>query len=317
MKIEELFSVRGKVALVTGGSRGIGEMIARAYVENGVKVYITARKADACDAVASDLSKIGECISIPGDVSRLEEIDRLGAEIEKHESKLDILVNNAGASWGADFVTFPESGWDKVMDINVKAAFFLNAALVQAIACRRFTGGLCARNQHWVDRRHAHFASGSLFLCRLQGGDTPPDPHDGEIPCEKPHRGQRDRARLLSIQDDRRDSRNRKRGHRGRNSNAALGARGGYGGSGNISGFARGRLFVRIDGRCRWRLGYDRINTSGLSTDAREESSSTIGIKSGSVSQASRHQTERERNHEIIRRQTFNRRSGSQDQRQP
>ena len=99
MKIEELFSVRGKVALVTGGSRGIGEMIARAYVENGAKVYITARKAEACDALANELSKSGECISIPGDISRIDEIDRLGTAIEKRESKLDILVNNAGASW--------------------------------------------------------------------------------------------------------------------------------------------------------------------------------------------------------------------------
>ena len=78
MKIEELFSVRGKVALVTGGSRGIGEMIARAYVENGARVYITARKAEACDALAKELSKSGECISIPGDISRIDEIDRLG-----------------------------------------------------------------------------------------------------------------------------------------------------------------------------------------------------------------------------------------------
>jgi NAD(P)-dependent dehydrogenase (short-subunit alcohol dehydrogenase family) len=125
MKIEELFSVRGKVALVTGGSRGIGEMIARAYVENGVKVYITARKAEACDALARELSKSGECISIPGDISSLDEIDRLISEIEKHERKLDILVNNAGASWGADFQSFPENGWDKVMDLNVKSAFFM------------------------------------------------------------------------------------------------------------------------------------------------------------------------------------------------
>jgi short-subunit dehydrogenase len=86
MRIEELFSVRGKTALITGGSRGIGEMIARAYVENGAKVYITARKADACDALAKELSKFGECISIPADISRIEEIDRLGSEIEKRES---------------------------------------------------------------------------------------------------------------------------------------------------------------------------------------------------------------------------------------
>ncbi len=133
MKIDELFSVRGKTALVTGGSRGIGEMIARAYVENGVTVYITARKAEACDALAAELSRFGKCISIPGDISRLDEIDRLGAEIEKRESKLDILVNNAGASWGADFATFPESGWDKVMDLNVKSAFFMTQRLLNLL----------------------------------------------------------------------------------------------------------------------------------------------------------------------------------------
>src|SRR5262245_54233558 len=133
MRIEELFSVRGKTALITGGSRGIGEMIARAYVENGAKVYITARKAEACDALAEELSKFGECISIPADISRIEEIDRLGIEIEKRESKLDILVNNAGASWGADFASFPESGWDKVMDLNVKSVFFLTQRLVKLL----------------------------------------------------------------------------------------------------------------------------------------------------------------------------------------
>ena len=83
MKIEELFSIRGKVALVTGGSRGLGEMIARAYVENGAKVYITARRADACEALAKELSQTGECIAIPADLSRMEEIDRLSAELDR------------------------------------------------------------------------------------------------------------------------------------------------------------------------------------------------------------------------------------------
>jgi NAD(P)-dependent dehydrogenase (short-subunit alcohol dehydrogenase family) len=130
MKIEELFSVRGKVALVTGGSRGLGEMIARAYVENGAKVYITARKADACDALAKELSQFGECIAIPADLSRMEEIDRLAAELGKREPRLDILVNNAGASWGGTFAEFPEGGWDKVMDLNVKSVFFLSQRLL-------------------------------------------------------------------------------------------------------------------------------------------------------------------------------------------
>lgn len=133
MKVEDLFSVRGKVALVTGGSRGLGEMIARAYVENGAKVYITARRTEACDALANELSRIGECVSIPADLSRMEEIDRLSAELRKHEKKLDILVNNAGASWGASFAEFPENGWDKVMDLNVKSVFFLTQRLLDLL----------------------------------------------------------------------------------------------------------------------------------------------------------------------------------------
>jgi NAD(P)-dependent dehydrogenase (short-subunit alcohol dehydrogenase family) len=100
-------------------------MIARAYVENGARVYITARRADACIALAEELSKIGACIAIPADLSRMEEIARLSGELHKREKKLDILVNNAGASWGATFAEFPENGWDKVMDLNVKSVFFL------------------------------------------------------------------------------------------------------------------------------------------------------------------------------------------------
>jgi NAD(P)-dependent dehydrogenase (short-subunit alcohol dehydrogenase family) len=133
MKIDQLFNVRGKVAIVTGGSRGIGEMIARGYVENGVKVYITARKADTCDALAKELSKFGECISIPADLSRMEEIERFATEIEKREKKIDILVNNAGASWGETFDKFPESGWDKVIDLNVKSVFFLSQRLAKLL----------------------------------------------------------------------------------------------------------------------------------------------------------------------------------------
>ncbi|HVY86836.1 MAG TPA: SDR family oxidoreductase [Caulobacterales bacterium] len=133
MKITDLFSIEGKVALVTGGSRGIGEMVARAYVENGAKVYITARKADACHALAEELSKFGECIALPADLSRMDEIERLGSEFEKREQNLHILVNNAGASWGAPFESFPESGWDKVMDLNVKSVFFLTQRLLKPL----------------------------------------------------------------------------------------------------------------------------------------------------------------------------------------
>lgn len=130
MKIADLFSVEGKVVLVTGGSRGIGEMIARAYVDNGAKVYISSRNAEACDRLAEDLSPHGSCVSIPADLSQLGEIERLASEIEKQESELHILVNNAGTTWAASFDALPEKGWDKVMDLNVKTPYFLSQRLV-------------------------------------------------------------------------------------------------------------------------------------------------------------------------------------------
>ena len=128
--MKNLFDVSGKVALVTGGSRGIGEMIAEGFVANGVKTYISARKADACDATAARLSEQGECISIPADLSTTEGINELAGEIKSREGQLDILVNNAGATWGATIEEFPEAAWDKVMDINVKGPFFLTQALL-------------------------------------------------------------------------------------------------------------------------------------------------------------------------------------------
>jgi NAD(P)-dependent dehydrogenase (short-subunit alcohol dehydrogenase family) len=128
--MKDLFDVSGKVALVTGGSRGIGEMIAEGYVANGVKTYISSRKAEACDTTAARLSKIGECISIPADLSTTEGIKLLVDEIKSREKRLDILVNNAGANWGVPIEEFPESGWDKVMTINVKSPFFLTQALL-------------------------------------------------------------------------------------------------------------------------------------------------------------------------------------------
>ncbi len=128
--MKNLFDVSGKVALVTGGSRGIGEMIAEGFVANGVKTYISARKADACDATAARLSEQGECISIPADLSTMDGIQSLVDAIKARESQLDILVNNAGATWGAAIEDFPEAAWDKVMNINVKGPFFLTQALL-------------------------------------------------------------------------------------------------------------------------------------------------------------------------------------------
>ncbi|MDH3805681.1 MAG: SDR family oxidoreductase [Gammaproteobacteria bacterium] len=128
--MKDLFDISGKVALVTGGSRGIGEMIAEAYVANGVRTYISSRKAEVCDATAARLSSMGECASLPADLSTMQGIDDLVGEISSREDKLDILVNNAGTTWGAPIEDFPESGWDKIMDINVKSPFFLTKALL-------------------------------------------------------------------------------------------------------------------------------------------------------------------------------------------
>ena len=133
---KDLFSLKGRVALVTGGSRGIGKMIAAGFLAQGAaKVYITARKAGPCEATAQELTAAydGECIALPIDISTVEGCDKLASEIIKREPKLDILVNNAGAAWGADFDEFPESGWDKVMNLNVKSIFFLTKALAKPL----------------------------------------------------------------------------------------------------------------------------------------------------------------------------------------
>ena len=130
MKIADLFDVSGKVAVVTGGSRGIGEMIAEGLVANGVRTYITARKAAACDATAERLSAVGECISVPADLSTPDGLDAFTAAVTEREPELHILVNNAGAAWGAPLDDFPEAGFDKVLNVNVKAPFMLTQRLL-------------------------------------------------------------------------------------------------------------------------------------------------------------------------------------------
>jgi NAD(P)-dependent dehydrogenase (short-subunit alcohol dehydrogenase family) len=128
--IESLFSMKGKVCLVTGGSRGLGHHMAQAFLEAGAaRVYITARKAEQCQAAAKELSEYGECIALPGDVGPADGIRQLVEALHAKESQLDVLVNNAGTAWGAPFGEFPESGWDKVMDLNAKSPFFLTQAL--------------------------------------------------------------------------------------------------------------------------------------------------------------------------------------------
>ena len=127
--MSDLFDVKGKVVLVTGGSRGIGEMIARGFVESGAKVYISSRKADVCEALAKELSKSGTCIALPADLSTESECQRLANEIASRETKLDVLVNNAGATWGAPMADYDEVAFERVFALNVKGVFHLTKFL--------------------------------------------------------------------------------------------------------------------------------------------------------------------------------------------
>ena len=131
--MNDLFSLAGRTALITGGSRGIGRMIAAGFLKAGATVYISSRKAPACDATAAELSTLGRCVSLPADVSTEAGMHALVAAYSAREPHLDILVNNAGAAWGAPFDEFPESGWDKVVDLNLKSPFFLTQALHAAL----------------------------------------------------------------------------------------------------------------------------------------------------------------------------------------
>jgi len=142
LAIGELFSVRGKVALVTGGSRGIGLMIAKGLVENGARVYISARKAEVCDRVAAELARMGPgtCYSLPGDELNSDRACKsLAAKLAEKEEKLDILVNNAGTTWGGTFEDFPDQAWGKVMALNVASIFNLTRACCPML--KKATGG--------------------------------------------------------------------------------------------------------------------------------------------------------------------------------
>ncbi|RHZ70354.1 hypothetical protein Glove_272g38 [Diversispora epigaea] len=127
MDLNSLFGIKDKIVLITGGSRGIGLMIAKGFIANGAKVYISSRKAEVCDQVAKELSAKGpgKAVSVPADLQKLSECKRLIAEIAKREEKLHVLVNNAGASWAAPFESFPDEAFEKVMNLNLKRIFSL------------------------------------------------------------------------------------------------------------------------------------------------------------------------------------------------
>ena len=128
--MENLFNVNGKIALVTGGSRGIGLMIAKGFVQSGVKVYISSRNAKVCKEVENNLSQLGQCIAIPTDLSTEEGVHALVKRLKESESKLDILVNNAGKTWGAPLEEYPMEAWNMVMKVNVTSPFQLTKELI-------------------------------------------------------------------------------------------------------------------------------------------------------------------------------------------
>src|SRR5215468_3616512 len=134
MDTKKLFTLEGRTALITGGSRGIGKMIASGFIAQGARVYISSRKAKVCDETAAELSRGGgTCISLPMDISTVDGARALAAAYQAREPTLDVLVNNAGAAWLAGFDEFPEKGWDKVLDLNTKSPFFLTQALIKAL----------------------------------------------------------------------------------------------------------------------------------------------------------------------------------------
>lgn len=131
--ISDLFDVSGKVVVVTGGSRGIGLSIAEGFVKAGADVYICSRSADSCAAAVAELSAYGSCHAIPADLSTVEGCRRFAEELVVRTDKVDVLINNAGAIWAATLADYPESGWDKAFDINVKGPFFLIQALLDLL----------------------------------------------------------------------------------------------------------------------------------------------------------------------------------------
>ncbi|KAI7875483.1 NAD(P)-binding protein [Lichtheimia hyalospora FSU 10163] len=138
MDIEALFSVKDRVVLVTGGSRGIGEMIATGFVQAGARVYISSRSAKACDEVAAKLNALGpgKCVAIPADLQKVDDIKKIVNELSKYEDHLDVCINNAGATWGAPIDEYPEAAFNKVLTLNVNRVFGLTQALLPLLRAK-------------------------------------------------------------------------------------------------------------------------------------------------------------------------------------
>lgn len=138
----DLFDVSGKVALVTGGTRGIGLMIAKGLVQAGVKTYVVSRKAEACAEAEAELKQYGEAVGIAADLSSSEQVNAFAEAFLRREPKLHILVNNAGATWGANAEDYPDAAWNKVMDLNVNAPFFLSREVGKRVMIPKGRGNI-------------------------------------------------------------------------------------------------------------------------------------------------------------------------------
>ncbi|KAH6655529.1 short chain dehydrogenase/reductase family [Truncatella angustata] len=132
MELNQLFDVKDKVVLVTGGAKGIGLMISQGFVANGAKVYISSRDAKACEAAAEELNSAGpgKAVALPADLLQLSECERLVSELSKRESKLHVLVNNSGIAWGAPLDSFPDEQWSRVLNLNLQRVFTLTQLLL-------------------------------------------------------------------------------------------------------------------------------------------------------------------------------------------
>jgi NAD(P)-dependent dehydrogenase (short-subunit alcohol dehydrogenase family) len=142
--MSDLFSVAGKVALVTGGTSGVGLMIARGLAQHGTRVYIVGRDAKTCEAVAADLRMQGDCRALPGDLSTLPGVEAVAAALNSREARLDVLVNNAGGMYEAPIDQFTEAGWDSIADLNLKSVFFLTQKLLPALRAGARERGLAS-----------------------------------------------------------------------------------------------------------------------------------------------------------------------------
>ena len=165
-----LFSIAGKVALVTGGGAGIGLMVTKTLVAEGAKTYIVGRNAETLAKAAAELAGTGTCIPLQGDLSTVAGAKAVAAAFAKAESKLDILVNNAGVMYDAPLAEFTEEGWDSVIDLNLKSVFFFTQALLPQLHAGGQRRDACVGGQYRVDRGFADWAEGELFLSGIQGG---------------------------------------------------------------------------------------------------------------------------------------------------